>query len=223
MYADLSPYEIARLKNIQENKKKLAELGLLGTSNPLKPKKNKAVFKNSNGQKKRRQSTNKNNKSPSTERKKFKVGTRRSSRLAGIKLSDTKNVVDKSHSDKDLFDSGDKEEEELGVNYDINPQMPQELDDYEFEIYTIIRRWRLERKNELQIEPYKICQNRTICELIRRRRNNKNWALATSETRPDELIACWGIGPSKSETYGVEMIEIVDKWEETLEKSRSLK
>ena len=25
MYADLSPYEIARLKNIQENKKKLEE------------------------------------------------------------------------------------------------------------------------------------------------------------------------------------------------------
>ena len=46
MYADLSPYEIARLKNIQENKKKLAELGLLGTSNPLKPKKNKVVFTN---------------------------------------------------------------------------------------------------------------------------------------------------------------------------------
>ena len=220
MYADLSPYEIARLKNIQENKKKLAELGLLGTSNPLKPKKNKVVFNNSNGQKKRRQTSNKNNKSPSTERKKIKVGTRRSSRLAGIKISDTKNIVDKSHSDKDLFDG--EEEEELGVNYDINPQMPQELDDYEFEIYTIIRRWRIERKNELQIEPYKICQNRTICELIRRRRNNKNWALATSETRPDELIDCWGIGPSKSETYGVEMIEIVDKWEETLEKSRSL-
>ena len=104
MYADLSPYEIARLKNIQENKKKLAELGLLGTSNPLKPKKNKVVFKNSNGQKKRRQTTNKSNKSPSTERKKIKVGKRRSSRLAGIKISDTKNIVDKSHSDKDLFD-----------------------------------------------------------------------------------------------------------------------
>ena len=31
MYADLSPYEIARLKNIQENKKKLEELGLLSS------------------------------------------------------------------------------------------------------------------------------------------------------------------------------------------------
>ena len=100
--------------------------------------------------------------------------------------------------------------------------MPQELDDYEFEIYTAIRKWRLDRKNELQIEPYKICQNRTICELIRRRRRDKHWALPTSDTRPDELIECWGIGPSKSETYGVEMIEIVDQWEETLQKSREI-
>ena len=36
MYSDLSPYEVARLKNIQANKLKLAELGLLGGANPLK-------------------------------------------------------------------------------------------------------------------------------------------------------------------------------------------
>ena len=220
MYADLSPYEIARLKNIQENKKKLEELGLLSSnSNPLKPREKKIVVKN-NAQKKKRKYT----KSPSTERKKFKVGTRRSSRLAGIKISDSKdNIIDKSNNDTDLFKNDDEdEEEELGVNYEINPQMPQELDDYEFEIYTAIRKWRLDRKNELQIEPYKICQNRTICELIRRRRRDKHWALPTSDTRPDELIECWGIGPSKSETYGVEMIEIVDQWEETLQKSREI-
>ena len=46
MYADLSPYEIARLKNIQENKKKLEELGLSSNSNPLKPRKKKNVVKN---------------------------------------------------------------------------------------------------------------------------------------------------------------------------------
>ena len=63
MYADLSPYEIARLKNIQENKKKLEELGLLSSnSNPLKPRKKKIVVKN-NAQKKKRKYT----KSPSTD------------------------------------------------------------------------------------------------------------------------------------------------------------
>merc|ERR1712150_109620 len=97
-----------------------------------------------------------------------------------------------------------EEEEDIGVNYEINPQMSQELDDYEFEIYTAIRKWRLERKNELQIEPYKICQNRTICELIRRSRRDENWAFPTSDERANELIECWGIGTSKSETYGVE-------------------
>ena len=214
MYSDLSPYEVARLKNIQANKLKLAALGLLGSANPLKKRPE-------NKKDKKVKNKRKVQKNVSAGRKKVRIGTRRSSRLAGIKLTDTKdNLIDKSSNDNELFDG--TEEEEPTVNYFTNPQIPQELDDHEFEIYTAVRKWRLDRKNELQVEPYKICQNRTICELIRRRRNDKSWALPTSSTRPQELILCWGIGPSKCSTFGIEMIEILDKWEETLECSRKM-
>ena len=213
MYSDLSPYEVARLKNIQANKLKLAALGLLGSANPLKKRPE-------NKKDKKVKNKRKVQKNVSAGRKKVRIGTRRSSRLAGIKLPDTKdNLIDKSN-DNELFDG--TEEEEPTVNYSTHPQVPQELDDHEFEIYTAVRKWRLDRKNELQVEPYKICQNRTICELIRRRRNDKSWALPTSSTRPQELILCWGIGPSKCSTFGIEMIEILDKWEETLECSRKM-
>ena len=213
MYSDLSPYEVARLKNIQANKLKLAALGLLGSANPLKKRPE-------NKKDKKVKNKRKVQKNVSAGRKKVRIGTRRSSRLAGIKLPDTKdNLIDKSN-DNELFDG--TEEEEPTVNYFTNPQIPQELDDHEFEIYTAVRKWRLERKNELQVEPYKICQNRTICELIRRRRNDKSWALPTSSTRPQELTSCWGIGPSKCSTFGIEMIEILDKWEETLGRSRKM-
>ena len=213
MYSDLSPYEVARLKNIQANKLKLAALGLLGSANPLKKRPE-------NKKDKKVKNKRKVQKNVSAGRKKVRIGTRRSSRLAGIKLPDTKdNLIDKSN-DNELFDG--TEEEEPTVNYFTNPQIPQELDDHEFEIYTAVRKWRLDRKNELQVEPYKICQNRTICELIRRRRNDKSWALPTSSTRPQELTSCWGIGPSKCSTFGIEMIEILDKWEETLGRSRKM-
>jgi hypothetical protein len=33
-------------------------------------------------------------------------------------------------------------------------------------------------------------------------------------------LQCWGIGPSKMDTYGIEMIEILDEWETTIQKSR---
>ena len=45
-----------------------------------------------------------------------------------------------------------------------------------------LRAWRLAEKNRLQIEPYKVCQNRTLCELIRRRRNDPGFA--AEEARP---------------------------------------
>ena len=189
---------------MQANKLKLAALGLLGSANPLKKRPE-------NKKDKKVKNKRKVQKNVSAGRKKVRIGTRRSSRLAGIKLADTNdNLIDKSSNDKELFDVTGEEEEPV-VNYSTHPQIPQELDDHEFEIYTAIRKWRLDRKNELQVEPYKICQNRTICELIRRRRNDKSWALPTSSTRPQELTSCWGIGPSKCSTFAIEMIEILDK------------
>jgi hypothetical protein len=120
-------------------------------------------------------------------------------------------------------------------------QDSKELDDFEFQAFCSLRKWRLERCRELGVEPYKIFQNRTFCEMVRRRRNNPMWArealacngeemhspkkstkqvkdeidgnLAVSsssvaaaedkvvEPSPkviDDLLLCWGVGPSKA-------------------------
>ena len=148
------------------------------------------------------------------EQKKPRQGVRRSSRLAGIKLKEEADDPDSSE--------GEELEELGGVHYDRMPVEPDELDDHEFEVYAAVRKWRLMRKRELDIEPYKICQNRTICELIRLRRNDKMYAVKSATDRPKELLKCWGIGPSKMDTYGIEMIEILDEWESTIERSRAL-
>ena len=64
-----------------------------------------------------------------------------------------------------------------------------------------------EAEAELDIEAYKICQNRTLCELVRRRRNDANWAVrgktgnddtsSSFSSVSDDLVECWGIGASK--------------------------
>ena len=52
-------------------------------------------------------------------------------------------------------------EEDEVVDYTFMPQDPRGLDNFEFLVYTELRKWRLQRKRELEIEPYKICQNHT--------------------------------------------------------------
>lgn len=89
------------------------------------------------------------------------------------------------------------------VDYDLFPQASEELDDFEFKNYAILRQWRAGRCRELETEPYKICQNRTLCEVIRRRRNDNNWGRDgdnISQKIPDDLVQCWGIGPTKVQT-----------------------
>ena len=156
---DLSPYELARLERIKRNESRLRELGLFKQPNPTpkttKPKPATIIVR------KRKQ--------PSS------APTRSSRRLRGLKEGkekvdydgdSTKNVdaVDTTLVDEDTAD------------YERLPDEPERLDDEEFQVYVSLRAWRLGRKNELEIEPYKICQNRTLCELIRRRRNDVKFA-----------------------------------------------
>lgn len=119
------------------------------------------------------------------------------------------------------------------------------------QIRCYIQAWRLKRCKELDIEPYKICQNRTLAEFIRLRRNNSAWATGYAQPRSlsdhkntkdiarDEseqeydanikeadLLQCWGIGPSKAKEggFGYEMIDLIDQnpVAELFEKSRKL-
>jgi hypothetical protein len=200
MANDLSAYELARLERIKRNESRLRDLGLIRDRPEIKrpvvddaPKKVVA---------KRKQ--------------KLSVATRSSKRLQGLTkdenishLEDEVLEVEDNFANEDVVVEGE-------VNYATMPQKPEELDDNEFQIYAKLRAWRLRRKNELEVEPYKICQNRTLCELIRRRRNNSAFAsLLVGETGNNveqDLLSVWGIGPSKATQggFGWEMIEILD-------------
>jgi hypothetical protein len=62
----------------------------------------------------------------------------------------------------------------------------------------MVRKWRLLRKRELDIEPFKIFQNKTLCEVIRKRRNDKNWGASTDlDAVSKDFLTCWGIGKRK--------------------------
>ena len=206
---DLSPYEIARLERIQRNEDRLRSLGLIG--NPaLKPPK---------------VTPPKAERGPRKKKHEPSVPTRSSKRLKLLKDGMKQDDIDV----KDSSDSGgedvtiapeEEEEEEIEVNYDVMPKEPEQLDDDEFQVYVSLRAWRLRRKNELEVEPYKICQNRTLCELIRKKRNDAGFVSQTCEgneesikTRvEEELLSVWGIGPSKATEggFGWEMLGILD-------------
>jgi hypothetical protein len=90
-----------------------------------------------------------------------------------------------------------------------------ELDDHEFEVYVVLRAWRLKKSRALDKEPYKVFQNRTFCEAIRRRRNDVTWgSAATRDERAAQLLECWGIGAKKTEEpdgYAWELLDILDQ------------
>jgi superfamily II DNA helicase RecQ len=178
---DLSVYEKQRLLNIQRNIEFLATLGFTDVSNTS-----------------RLSGTRKESIDLSKPRKEKRhghspvQGVRRSKRIQG-------------NIDEQLVEQAKAKEEELetkeddkGVNYENLPMDPQELDDFEFQVYIMLRKWRLSKCRELDIEPYKIFQNRTLCEAIRIKRNNKSWG----SNGASDLTECWGIGPRKVEPEG---------------------
>lgn len=191
---DLSPYELARLERIKRNEARLRELGLFKqpkTTPKPKPVTTKIVRKR---------------KQPSS------APTRSSRRLQKLKEG-----KEKMENDGDSTNNDDAEDttlvDEDTVDYERMPDEPERLDDEEFQVYVSLRAWRLRRKNELEIEPYKICQNRTLCELIRRRRNDAKFAkgIEVNEIETD-LLSVWGIGPSKAtpDGFGWEMLDVLN-------------
>lgn len=118
--------------------------------------------------------------------------------------------------------------DDIKVDYlNSTPKEPEQLDDHEFQVYASLRAWRLRRKNELEIEPYKICQNRTLCELIRKKRKDCTFLTDQGDqinTVENQLLSVWGIGPSKAAEggFGWEMLEVLNAEDnaELLELSR---
>ena len=212
---DLSPYELARLERIKRNEEKLRSLGLF----KVQPKVVTPSEKVKKAPRKRRSQT-------------IAVGKRSSKRLKALKEGikaevDAKGLAESESSGEEDAASSAVPEEEVGVNYCVMPNEPDQLDDHEFQVYVSLRKWRLGRKTELEVEPYKICQNKTLCHLIRRRRNESSFAMRhtggdnTTKTEishhlesavEKDLLSIWGIGPSKATRggFGWEMLEVLD-------------
>ena len=187
---DFSEYEIRRLENIRRNEKILRDLGLSGNQIPIKKKKKK---KPSKKRKNARRSTPKI------------VGRRKSRRLQGqeAEIRARDNVLDPES--EVLAEKRDDDDDDERIRYEEMPRQPDRLDDYEFQIYVRLKAWRLVRKRELNIEPFKVFQNRTLCEIVRRRRNDPSWAAASlddEEKIAEDLLEVWGIGNAK--VYGCE-------------------
>ena len=194
---DLSPYELARLERIKRNENRLKELGLFKQhKQPPKPK----LVKKAAISRKRKQ--------PSS------TPTRSSRRLRELKEGKEKlENVDDDNTNNDVDAEDTSLINEDTVDYERMPDAPELLDDEEFQVYVSLRAWRLARKNELEIEPYKICQNRTLCELIRKRRNDDKFAKGKEVNEIEtDLLSVWGIGPSKATSggFGWEMLDVLN-------------
>jgi hypothetical protein len=189
--SDLSPYERARLANIARNRAMLQQLGLADAS-PQTPHA-KAPFQSALAQAF----------SPSTVRKAKREarppadtdGVRRSMRLLAAALPDDAAHVQASAA-HGLTDAGDDAVVVLDYE-DKEIMLPEQLDDFEFELYTMLRAWRLQTCRPLDLEPYKIFQNRTLVEAVRRRRSDSSWG-----STQQQLLECWGIGPVKVQPPG---------------------
>ena len=199
---DLSEYEQLRLANIRRNNEFLSSLGLADNKpQRASSESSKAVV----------------TKSKKRQKEVVVEGTRKSSRLNNVNIDDNSNVTFTAVKVNDYSD--EKENSDFKIDYGDIPMESNELDDFEFEIFTILKKWRLLKCRLLDIEPYKIFQNRTLVEVIRRRRNNCDWAKVSDDDvnkRKVDLLETWGIGNSKvqDDGFGIELIEFIDSEDE---------
>ena len=137
---DLSPYERARLRNIERNLAHLQTLGIkvkrkAEDALPVKA----AAKKISKGKKKKIPKRKRPQQQP----------LRRSKRLRG--KNENNDEEEDLDTDKDKDKDTDKGEDE--VDYETLPTAAEELDDYEFICYAELRQWRRKKFQELECEP----------------------------------------------------------------------
>ena len=230
-----SSYESLREENIKRNTEFLQSLGL----DAVKPKKIKATVVADEvaiAASKRR----------NTKRKDLKdsrvtaspAPTRRSSRIQSnenLALTRKEKLQDEEGIERGKQEEESQEEEEPYYVHGIED--PNELDEFERSIYDqILRPWRLKLCKELEIEPYKIFRNRTLVEFIRRKRNDRNFAVCSGNgvgSRSDnfekicsDLSECWGVGPTslrEDDGFAHQMlnhVQTTQEFEDLLHKSR---
>ena len=186
--SDLSEYEKIRLQNIKRNTAFLASLQL-----PEPKAKVEEVAKAIKKEyAKKRKIKAENTPHPQVGHLFGEVPRRRSLRLKNIKEATM--LDDAAEIDHILVATDSHLRQNSSYSGNSNSSRPSdskwptessELDDYEFEVFAALREWRLHLSRKMGIESYKICQNRTIVELIRRRRDDPEWAMGSS---PQQLI-----------------------------------
>jgi type IV secretory pathway VirB10-like protein len=165
---DLSEYERLRLQNIKRNEEFLLQLGFSGSASKAREEKEDNLKKEAakiKEEKRNERKRKERSEAPLT-------STRKSPRLQQLAIGSN----DESETEPETASF----EEEASNFYDRMPLESNELDDFEFKIYVQLRKWRLLLSRELEIEPYKVFQNRTIAEFIRRKRNDSLWALPST-------------------------------------------
>ncbi|KAL9182328.1 hypothetical protein ACHAXT_012980 [Thalassiosira profunda] len=135
--------------------------------------------------------------------------------------SNTKETANESNGD----DSSRGDTATFGgdVDYENVPEVPQQLDAHEFKVYTNLVEVKFKLRKEEERERHNnIIQCKTLCELIRRRRNDAGFASRKShrgntKAVKADLLSVWGIGPSKAAKDGVawELLEALDAKENT--------
>lgn len=207
MADDLSDYERLRMENIKRNEAFLASLGL--DSIGIKPALQKKFAKVDDEVAAIKARSNKER---TQHHRRAEEPVRRSSRIAGVKQADEEKEGERK---KELGTEPVEEEQgDVAIDYEIMPEMPEQLDDCEFQTLINLRKWRLARCRELQTEAYKIFQTRTLCEAIRRRRNDPSFGTGDIVVWTE----IWGIGSGKIRTepergWAWELREELDKAE----------
>jgi len=145
--SDLSDYELQRLENIKRNNALLDRLGL--GNHPLVPK----VLGNHPKPHTARPPA------ASKKRGRFEGGapsrppTRVSKRL---RQQEESSAAEGAGGENDAEEEGEEdnesEEEEEDIDYDTIPVEPADLDDNEFQAYVKLKKWRLDRSRELELE-----------------------------------------------------------------------
>lgn len=227
---DLSEYERARLENIRRNSAFLSGIGIHEQKFLIS-----AASSSSNSAPKR-----KRDEKYQPAAIKRETPTRYSLRVRQEKPNYTElkeNQIPKQlQKKKGVIDGEEDDKDSDTIDYQYIPREPHLLDDFEFEIYVQLKKWRLVKSREEGIEAYKIFHNDTFCDMIRRKRNNPLLGREKDEqgnNREDkerslELQECYGVGPSKScinpKGLALECLEVIELPENMhrLDESRKL-
>ena len=165
--------------------------------------------------------TDKNNKRNPVAKQTYKAKNTRMNNIIQIpeKTKPLIELKDERQLEEDtIYSDSSATTSEEEIDYELMPQEPYQLDEYEKEVHASFKIWRFQRKNELDVESQNrrlACQDRTICELIRRRRNDFRFALqghVGHKAAVVQLLSVWGIGPAKAAADGVgwEMLDVLD-------------